>query len=309
VAHVHGYRARARGEVARRSLTVARAGRPARMRSIHVIAIAIALGIALACHAQAAPREVLVGGPCEGCELVFEGRPARLTASARIAPASEPGDPLVIDGVVRDLANRPVPGVIVYAYQTNARGVYLDASARLRHGRLRASLAPTSAARIASTRSAPGRIRIAPSPSTCISTSSSPAGVTTTSTTSCSPTIPGSRQRRARRTSAGAAARAPRRRPATRPGRGTCAGTSRSAPAFTTTTAVADAARSRSHGRPARTLTSTLPSEAALAAGAGVRRPATGSTPPPNQARGSTWLGLGIGPRSSRRRARYAAPT
>jgi protocatechuate 3,4-dioxygenase, beta subunit len=103
------------------------------MRSIHVIAIAIAL----ACHAQAAPREVLVGGPCEGCELVFEGRPARLTASARIAPASEPGDPLVIDGVVRDLANRPVPGVIVYAYQTNARGVYLDASARLRHGRLR----------------------------------------------------------------------------------------------------------------------------------------------------------------------------
>lgn len=88
-----------------------------------------------ACHADAAPRERVVGGPCEGCENVFVDRPAKLASSARIAPVGEPGEPLAIDGIVRDAANRPVAGVIVYAYQTDARGLYPEA--KTRHGRLR----------------------------------------------------------------------------------------------------------------------------------------------------------------------------
>ncbi|MBA3501450.1 MAG: hypothetical protein M4D80_19640 [Myxococcota bacterium] len=97
----------------------------------HLLLIAL-----LACDAHASPKEVLVGGPCEGCEYVFEGRPAKLASQARIAPANEPGEPLVIDGVVRDAKKRPVVGVIVYAYQTNAAGKYPPG--KTRHGALRA---------------------------------------------------------------------------------------------------------------------------------------------------------------------------
>jgi protocatechuate 3,4-dioxygenase beta subunit len=100
----------------------------------------------LACAAQPAAKasdEPVVGGRCEGCEAVFVGLPASLVAQARIAPADEPGEPLHIEGSVFDAQGEPREGVIVYAYQTDARGVYPPATqledrwAR-RHGRLRA---------------------------------------------------------------------------------------------------------------------------------------------------------------------------
>jgi protocatechuate 3,4-dioxygenase beta subunit len=35
---------------------------------------------------QVTGREPIVGGPCEGCEAVFEGVPEHLVSRARIAP-------------------------------------------------------------------------------------------------------------------------------------------------------------------------------------------------------------------------------
>lgn len=96
--------------------------------------------------AQAPPRvtgtEPIIGGPCEGCEAVFEGIPDDPPSTVRIAPADEPGEPLRIRGVVTDRGGRPAPGVVVYAYHTDAEGIYprdehLSGSAA-RHGRLRA---------------------------------------------------------------------------------------------------------------------------------------------------------------------------
>lgn len=88
------------------------------------------------------PREPIVGLPCEGCEAVFEGLPEELNWSARIAPESEPGEPLRIDGVVYGRDGRPAEGVIVYAYHTDAGGIYprdnsIRGNAARRHGRLR----------------------------------------------------------------------------------------------------------------------------------------------------------------------------
>src|SRR5688500_13671676 len=54
-----------------------------------------------------APNIVLVGGPCEGCEAVFDRRPATLGASAEIAGLDEPGERLVITGAVKDGRGRP----------------------------------------------------------------------------------------------------------------------------------------------------------------------------------------------------------
>jgi protocatechuate 3,4-dioxygenase beta subunit len=94
---------------------------------------------------DAAPRnmERVVGLPCEGCEAVFQGMPAELTSTSVIASQDEPGERLKIAGMVTDRSGRHAAGVIVYAYQTNAAGIYptddrfrgLDAH---RHGRLRA---------------------------------------------------------------------------------------------------------------------------------------------------------------------------
>lgn len=87
-------------------------------------------------------REPIVGLPCEGCELVFEGMPESIPWSARIASQEEAGDAMRIDGVVRDREGKAASGVIVYAYQTNAKGVYPPQegsdAVSTRHGRLRA---------------------------------------------------------------------------------------------------------------------------------------------------------------------------
>lgn len=82
-----------------------------------------------------AKREPVIGGPCEGCEWVYDGMPAGLDWSGRIAPVGEPGTPMRIDGVVKDRAGKPAAGIIVYAYQTDAGGLYPSGSNR--HGRLK----------------------------------------------------------------------------------------------------------------------------------------------------------------------------
>jgi protocatechuate 3,4-dioxygenase beta subunit len=79
--------------------------------------------------------EPVLGGPCEGCELVFEGMPAEMAAEARIAPVDEAGEPLVVEGIVRTADGVPVAGIVVYAYHTDATGIYPRSTTR--HGGLR----------------------------------------------------------------------------------------------------------------------------------------------------------------------------
>jgi protocatechuate 3,4-dioxygenase, beta subunit len=83
----------------------------------------------------ASAKEPVIGGPCEGCEYVFDGMPAELPQRARIAPASEPGEALTIQGVVTNADGTTAAGVVVYAYQTNAKGIYPKAANA--HGSLR----------------------------------------------------------------------------------------------------------------------------------------------------------------------------
>lgn len=80
-------------------------------------------------------RERVLGGPCMGCEWVFDGRPARLASHTRIAPPGEPGAPMTLEGIVRTSRGRAASGVVVYAYHTDSEGIYPAAGNR--HGRLR----------------------------------------------------------------------------------------------------------------------------------------------------------------------------
>lgn len=79
---------------------------------------------------------------CDGCEAIYEHGFDDLTWSTRIADKEEPGEPLVLTGTVYETdAKTPAEGVIIYAYQTNAAGVYPTTGDEKgwgrRHGHLR----------------------------------------------------------------------------------------------------------------------------------------------------------------------------
>lgn len=126
------------------------------MRCLFTLILAI---FATSTLAQSA-REPIVGLPCDGCDGVFQGLPATPAASARIAPADEPGEPLALSGVVTDGTGAPRAGVVVYAYQTDRRGIYpRDAAlsgAAARHGRLRGWARTDTAGRYAFATIRPG---------------------------------------------------------------------------------------------------------------------------------------------------------
>ncbi len=98
---------------------------------------------ALAARAVAAPARPFDDlYACEGCDGVFERDPASLSWRAEIAGPDEPGERLRVEGVVRDAQGAaPVEGVIVYAYHTDAQGLYSRGTPETvwsrRHGKLR----------------------------------------------------------------------------------------------------------------------------------------------------------------------------
>lgn len=94
------------------------------------------------CAAADAGTTPVVGLPCEDCEVASIGLPAHPPAMSRLALEDEPGERLLLTGKVTDAQGKPRSGVVVYAHQTNQRGIYpgeredVDAGIR-RHGRLR----------------------------------------------------------------------------------------------------------------------------------------------------------------------------
>lgn len=76
------------------------------------------------CHAQ--PQQ-LVGGPCEGCEAIYENKESTDSMSWQLnmPVTGEEGQPLTIDGTVYKADGKtPAPGIVMYFYQTNAGGRY-----------------------------------------------------------------------------------------------------------------------------------------------------------------------------------------
>jgi hypothetical protein len=80
-------------------------------------------------------QEPVIGGPCQGCELVFVDMPDQLKTNSRIGEIGETGEPLVLSGTVYNPDRTPVGSIIVYAYQTDANGKYPKGSTQ--HGKLR----------------------------------------------------------------------------------------------------------------------------------------------------------------------------
>jgi protocatechuate 3,4-dioxygenase beta subunit len=97
------------------------------VRSLPFARLGCLVSLALAAPGPAAAQPAGAPAPdpatCEGCGA--REAPASLAAEARLAPPGEPGTPLVVTGVVyRPDGRTPAAGVLVYAYHTDATGVY-----------------------------------------------------------------------------------------------------------------------------------------------------------------------------------------
>lgn len=97
-------------------------------------------------HRQSSHKAVqdtaVVGGGCDGCELMYEGMPGNLNDVDTSAGWSEPGRKLRISGTVYQPDGRtPAKDVILYYWQTDHNGYYtphdLMPEAAKRHGHIR----------------------------------------------------------------------------------------------------------------------------------------------------------------------------
>ena len=84
----------------------------------------------------------IVGGPCEGCEAVFEYGNKKLTVTDTLPNFSTTEPKLMLNGTVyKKDGKTPAKNVIVYIYHTDTNGVYptrLSSSGwGKRHGYLR----------------------------------------------------------------------------------------------------------------------------------------------------------------------------
>jgi len=109
------------------------------MRQLALSIIALAM-VNNGCSQTPKTIERTVGGNCEDCELMFVDMPKEIFWQTQIADKDEPGEPLIISGVIYQKDGKtPAPGVILYVYHTNNEGIYAPAnsSKQMPHGKLR----------------------------------------------------------------------------------------------------------------------------------------------------------------------------
>ena len=91
-----------------------------------VIYIFITILVVTTCpSAENSEANQLVGGPCEGCEAIYEYGDKRLTAIDTLPKFQETEPKLKIKGTIYQKDGKtPAENVILYIYHTNRRGIY-----------------------------------------------------------------------------------------------------------------------------------------------------------------------------------------
>lgn len=76
-------------------------------------------------NAQNNQEPKLVGGPCEGCEAVFEYKNHQISSADTLPDFWDGGKKIKIEGTVYENDGKtPAEDVIIYVYQTNQDGLY-----------------------------------------------------------------------------------------------------------------------------------------------------------------------------------------
>lgn len=120
-------------------------------RIFHIGLFLVFLSNFTACNGQIKPdtparnksdTKKLVGGGCDGCEIMFVGMPEKILSEDRSSGWTEKGQKLLVTGKVFKIDGKtPAPNVIIYYWQTDNNGYYspskgMDEKAR-RHGHIR----------------------------------------------------------------------------------------------------------------------------------------------------------------------------
>jgi protocatechuate 3,4-dioxygenase beta subunit len=87
------------------------------------------------------PPQQLTGGGCDGCDLIYQGMPAKLSNTTYLPDWHEAEAKMIVEGTIyfKD-GSTPAPGVIFYLYHTDSTGHYSKAAGQvhgLRHGHIR----------------------------------------------------------------------------------------------------------------------------------------------------------------------------
>ncbi|EID75303.1 dioxygenase family protein [Imtechella halotolerans] len=91
---------------------------------------------------QKSPPKLIVGGGCDGCELMYIGMPQNLKSIDTNSAWNDKGQKLLVTGTVYKFGGKvPAPNVILYYWQTDSNGYYtpeegMDQEVR-KHGRIR----------------------------------------------------------------------------------------------------------------------------------------------------------------------------
>lgn len=109
----------------------------------------LAVSLTAGCHGQtrqtSSPEKTsgkVVGGGCDGCELMYIGMPTVISSTDTSPGWYEKGQKLIVTGTVYRLDGKtPAPGVIIYYWQTDNKGYYtpkkgMDERTK-RHGHIR----------------------------------------------------------------------------------------------------------------------------------------------------------------------------
>jgi len=90
-----------------------------------LIAIFLTLLLTSCANSQNQDTPRLVGGPCEGCEAVFEYGDKALTSTATLPNFSDLGLKIMVTGTIyRNDGKTPAKDVILYIYHTDQNGIY-----------------------------------------------------------------------------------------------------------------------------------------------------------------------------------------
>lgn len=77
----------------------------------------------------------LVGGGCDGCELMFVGMPDTIEAIEYSPAWKEEGQKLLVTGTIYEIdGETPTPNVILYDWQTDNQGLYTTKNTRISVG-------------------------------------------------------------------------------------------------------------------------------------------------------------------------------
>ena len=94
-------------------------------KTLLLLALIISITSCGTSQSNTEPEPKLVGGPCEGCEAVFEYGDQKLSSVDTLPDFGEEGSKISVMGTVyRPDGTTPARDVILYVYHTNQNGLY-----------------------------------------------------------------------------------------------------------------------------------------------------------------------------------------